>query len=51
MNRFVVYGVVPKQLYTVIVGLLNLSRNLVCESVGVVPIDKARLKYEAKEKL
>ena len=34
-----------------IAGLSNLGGGLVCESVGVVPIDKARLKEEAKESL
>ncbi len=36
---------------TVIAGLSNLGGGLVCESVGVVPIDKAQLKAEAKENL
>ena len=35
----------------VIAGLSNLGGGLVCESVGVVPIDKAQLKAEAKENL
>ncbi|GAB3764487.1 bifunctional heptose 7-phosphate kinase/heptose 1-phosphate adenyltransferase [Spirosoma pomorum] len=35
----------------VVAGLSNLGGGLVCESVGVVPIDKAQLKEEAKEKL
>ncbi|UFH55947.1 PfkB family carbohydrate kinase [Spirosoma sp. KNUC1025] len=35
----------------VIAGLSNLGGGLVCESVGVVPIDKALLKAEAKENL
>ncbi len=34
-----------------IAGLSNLGGGLVCEFVGVVPIDKAQLKAEAKEKL
>lgn len=40
-----------KQPPTIIAGLSNLGGGLVCESVGVVPIDKALLKDEAKEKL
>lgn len=40
-----------KQSPAVIAGLSNLGGGLVCESVGVVPIDKALLKEEAKEKL
>ena len=40
-----------KQPPHVIAGLSNLGGGLVCESVGVVPIDKAQLKEEAKEKL
>lgn len=40
-----------KQPPAVIAGLSNLGGGLVCESVGVVPIDKALLKEEAKEKL
>ena len=36
---------------SVIAGLSNLGGGLVCESVGVVPIDKALLKAEAKEHL
>ena len=36
---------------SVIAGLSNLGGGLVCESVGVVPIDKAQLKAEAKEHL
>jgi bifunctional ADP-heptose synthase (sugar kinase/adenylyltransferase) len=35
----------------IIAGLSNLGGGLVCESVGVVPIDKAQLKQEAKENL
>ncbi len=35
----------------IIAGLSNLGGGLVCESVGVVPIDKALLKAEAKEHL
>jgi rfaE bifunctional protein kinase chain/domain len=35
----------------VVAGLSNLGGGLVCESVGVVPIDKAQLKEEAKENL
>ncbi|MCX6218894.1 bifunctional ADP-heptose synthase [Spirosoma sp.] len=35
----------------IIAGLSNLGGGLVCESVGVVPIDKALLKQEAKESL
>jgi rfaE bifunctional protein kinase chain/domain len=35
----------------IVAGLSNLGGGLVCESVGVVPIDKAQLKEEAKEKL
>ena len=34
-----------------IAGLSNLGGGIVCESVGVIPIDKALLKQEAKEKL
>ena len=37
-----------KQSPAVIAGLSNLGGGLVCESVGVVPIDKAQLKEEAK---
>lgn len=40
-----------KQSPAVIAGLSNLGGGLVCESVGVVPIDKAQLKQEAKENL
>ncbi len=40
-----------KQSPTVIAGLSNLGGGLVCESVGVVPIDKAQLKEEAKVNL
>lgn len=40
-----------KQSPGVIAGLSNLGGGLVCESVGVVPIDKAQLKQEAKEHL
>jgi rfaE bifunctional protein kinase chain/domain len=40
-----------KQSPGVIAGLSNLGGGLVCESVGVVPIDKAQLKAEAKELL
>lgn len=40
-----------KQPPGVIAGLSNLGGGLVCESVGVVPIDKAQLKQEAKENL
>ena len=40
-----------RQSPAVIAGLSNLGGGLVCESVGVVPIDKAQLKAEAKEKL
>ncbi|RIV27284.1 D-glycero-beta-D-manno-heptose-7-phosphate kinase [Fibrisoma montanum] len=40
-----------KQPPQIIAGLSNLGGGLVCESVGVVPIDKALLKAEAKEKL
>lgn len=36
---------------SIIAGLSNLGGGLVCESVGVVPIDKAQLKQEAKENL
>ncbi|MBD2756916.1 bifunctional heptose 7-phosphate kinase/heptose 1-phosphate adenyltransferase [Spirosoma validum] len=36
---------------SIIAGLSNLGGGLVCESVGVVPIDKAQLKAEAKENL
>lgn len=35
----------------IIAGLSNLGGGLVCESLGVVPIDKAQLKQEAKENL
>jgi len=35
----------------IIAGLSNLGGGLVCEFVGVVPIDKVQLKAEAKEKL
>lgn len=35
----------------IIAGLSNLGGGLVCESVGVVPIDKAQLKQEAKGNL
>ena len=35
----------------IIAGLSNLGGGLVCESVGVVPIDKAQLRLEAKENL
>jgi len=35
----------------IIAGLSNLGGGIVCESVGVVPIDKAVLHAEAKEKL
>ncbi len=35
----------------IIAGLSNLGGGLVCESVGVVPIDKAKLREEAKENL
>jgi len=38
-----------KQPPHIIAGLSNLGGGLVCESVGVVPIDKAQLKQEAKE--
>lgn len=40
-----------KQSPSIIAGLSNLGGGLVCESVGVVPIDKAKLKAEAKESL
>jgi len=40
-----------KQSPAIIAGLSNLGGGLVCESVGVVPIDKAQLKEEAKENL
>ncbi|GAB3510023.1 D-glycero-beta-D-manno-heptose-7-phosphate kinase [Spirosoma knui] len=40
-----------KQPPGIIAGLSNLGGGLVCESVGVVPIDKRQLKEEAKEKL
>jgi rfaE bifunctional protein kinase chain/domain len=40
-----------KQPPHIIAGLSNLGGGLVCESVGVVPIDKAQLKQEAKESL
>ncbi|GAB3890836.1 bifunctional heptose 7-phosphate kinase/heptose 1-phosphate adenyltransferase [Spirosoma agri] len=40
-----------KQSPSIIAGLSNLGGGLVCESVGVVPIDKAQLKEEAKENL
>ncbi|WP_020594609.1 bifunctional heptose 7-phosphate kinase/heptose 1-phosphate adenyltransferase [Spirosoma panaciterrae] len=40
-----------KQPPHIIAGLSNLGGGLVCESVGVVPIDKAKLKEEAKENL
>ncbi len=40
-----------KQSPHIIAGLSNLGGGLVCESVGVVPIDKAQLKQEAKESL
>lgn len=40
-----------RQSPAVIAGLSNLGGGLVCESVGVVPIDKAKLKEEAKEHL
>jgi rfaE bifunctional protein kinase chain/domain len=40
-----------KQSPSIIAGLSNLGGGLVCESVGVVPIDKAQLKEEAKESL
>lgn len=40
-----------KQSPRIIAGLSNLGGGLVCESVGVVPIDKAQLKQEAKEHL
>lgn len=40
-----------KQSPAIIAGLSNLGGGLVCESVGVVPIDKAQLKQEAKENL
>ncbi|MBD2702107.1 D-glycero-beta-D-manno-heptose-7-phosphate kinase [Spirosoma sp. BT702] len=38
-----------KQSPNIIAGLSNLGGGLVCESVGVVPIDKKQLKEEAKE--
>ncbi|MCK8491488.1 bifunctional ADP-heptose synthase [Spirosoma sp. RP8] len=38
-----------KQSPAIIAGLSNLGGGLVCESVGVVPIDKTQLKEEAKE--
>lgn len=38
-----------KQSPAVIAGLSNLGGGLVCESIGVVPINKAQLKQEAKE--
>lgn len=37
-----------RQSPAIIAGLSNLGGGLVCESVGVVPIDKAQLKAEAK---
>ncbi|GAB3979402.1 D-glycero-beta-D-manno-heptose-7-phosphate kinase [Spirosoma terrae] len=40
-----------KQSPSIIAGLSNLGGGLVCESVGVVPIDKTQLKEEAKESL
>ena len=40
-----------KQPPAIIAGLSNLGGGLVCESVGVVPIDKAQLKQEAKDNL
>ena len=40
-----------RQSPAVIAGLSNLGGGLVCESVGVVPIDKVQLKQEAKEHL
>ena len=40
-----------KQSPTIIAGLSNLGGGLVCESVGVVPINKAQLKQEAQENL
>lgn len=40
-----------KQSPGIIAGLSNLGGGLVCESVGVVPINKAQLKEEAKESL
>ncbi|MFD2571138.1 bifunctional heptose 7-phosphate kinase/heptose 1-phosphate adenyltransferase [Spirosoma soli] len=40
-----------KQSPSVVAGLSNLGGGLVCESVGVVPINKAQLKEEAQEKL
>ncbi|GAB3986529.1 D-glycero-beta-D-manno-heptose-7-phosphate kinase [Spirosoma daeguense] len=40
-----------KQSPAIIAGLSNLGGGLVCESVGVVPIDKAQLREEAKEHL
>ncbi|WP_461107157.1 bifunctional heptose 7-phosphate kinase/heptose 1-phosphate adenyltransferase [Spirosoma koreense] len=36
---------------SIIAGLSNLGGGLVCESVGVVPINKAQLREEAKENL
>ncbi|RYE95288.1 MAG: D-glycero-beta-D-manno-heptose-7-phosphate kinase, partial [Oxalobacteraceae bacterium] len=38
-----------RQSPAVIAGLSNLGGGLVCESVGVVPIDKTQLKQEAVE--
>ncbi|UHG90854.1 bifunctional heptose 7-phosphate kinase/heptose 1-phosphate adenyltransferase [Spirosoma oryzicola] len=38
-----------KQSPAIIAGLSNLGGGLVCESVGVVPVDKTQLKEEAKE--
>ena len=40
-----------RQSPAVIAGLSNLGGGLVCESVGVVPINKAQLKQEAKDNL
>lgn len=40
-----------RQSPAIIAGLSNLGGGLVCESVGVVPINKAQLKEEAKENL
>ena len=40
-----------RQSPAIIAGLSNLGGGLVCESVGVVPIDKAQLKAEAKAHL
>ncbi len=40
-----------RQSPAIIAGLSNLGGGLVCESVGVVPINKAQLKQEAKENL